>query len=121
MADAADSKSAGGNLVPVQVRPPALKKHLKLQKRNFRCLFLYRSVQRLFVAINGPDIVNTPNRDQNPGIFVEIIRKLLRMRLPTVVHKGNRVAKIIGRFDRKITNLRIFSPLRFSFTLYDKP
>ena len=24
MADAADSKSAGGNLVPVQVRPPAL-------------------------------------------------------------------------------------------------
>ena len=46
--------------------------------------------------------------DQNPGIFVEIIRKLLRMRLPTVVHKGNRVAKIIGRFFKKTKKYFVF-------------
>lgn len=35
MADAADSKSAGGNIVRVQVPPPALKKEVALSQLPF--------------------------------------------------------------------------------------
>ncbi len=46
MADAADSKSAGGNLVPVQVRPPAFKNSIENCLTIFNAIFMHRPVQR---------------------------------------------------------------------------
>ncbi len=44
MADAADSKSAGGNLVPVQVRPPAFKNSIENCLTIFNAIFMHRPV-----------------------------------------------------------------------------